>query len=176
MKRADKEAFVGRLKERLETNPTLYLTDFTGLDVKSMTRLRDDLAKAGAEYVVVKNRLMIRVLQEHDPDFPDLSEHLTGPTGVIISDDVVEPARALRDFSKDHDNRPAFKVGVMDRAVVDAGQFARLADLPSREDLLAQLAGAFEAPMAMFAMALESKLQETAGLLDALREKRVGEE
>lgn len=176
MKRADKEAFVGRLKKRLEAEPTLYLTDFTGLDVKSMTRLRDDLAKAGAEYVVVKNRLMLRVLREHDPDFPDLSEHLTGPTGVIISDDVVAPAKALRDFSKENNDRPVFKVGVMDRAVVDAGQFARLADLPSRDDLLAQLAGALEAPMALFAMALESKVQETAGLLDALREERAGKE
>lgn len=176
MKRADKEAFVGRLKERLATNPTLYLTDFTGLDVKSMTRLRDDLAKAGADYVVVKNRLMLRVLREHEGDFPDLEEHLVGPTGVIISDDVVEPAKALRDFSKENDDRPVFKVGVMDRAVVDAGQFARLAELPSREDLLAQLAGALEAPMSLFAMALESKLQETSGLLDALREQKAGEE
>lgn len=176
MKRADKEEFVGRLKERLESNPTIYLTDFTGLDVKSMTRLRDDLARSGAEYVVVKNRLMLRVLREHAPDFPDVSEHLTGPTGLIIADEVVPPAKALRDFSKDNDDRPVFKVGVMDGSVVDTGQFARLADLPSREDLLAQLAGALEAPMSMMATVLEAKLQETSGLLDALREKKAEEE
>jgi large subunit ribosomal protein L10 len=68
-----------------------------------------------------------------------------------------------------------FKVGILDRKVLQADQIDRLARLPSREQLLAQLAGAMSAPTAMLVMALEAKLQEMAGLVDALREKRLAE-
>ena len=80
-------------------------------------------------------------------------------------------AKALSDFAKDHDKKPAFKLGVMDQQVLQPEQIDKLAKLPSREQLLAELAGAFEAPMAALA-ALGAKLQETAGLLDALKEER----
>jgi len=63
MKRTDKEAFVQEFTDRIQKAPVLYLTDFSGLDVKSMTVLRDRLHESGAEYVVVKNRLVLRALQ-----------------------------------------------------------------------------------------------------------------
>lgn len=177
MKRSDKETFVAEFGERLGRTPVFYLTDFTGIDVKSMTVLRDRLHESGAEYVVVKNRLMLRALEAVEDELPDLSEHLIGPTAVVLIDDgPVEPAKALTEFAKDHGDRPVFKVGVLDRKIVEAEQFVRLAKLPTREELLAQLAGALEAPMAALAGALEAKLQETAGLLDALREKKSQEE
>ncbi len=176
MKRADKESFVAEFQEQLRTTPVFYLTDFSGLDVKSMTLLRRQLRDSGAEYLVVKNRLVLRAFQELDEDFPDLSEHLTGPTGVVIAGDgPVEPAKALSDFAKAHNDRPVFKVGMVERRVVEESQFQQLAKLPPREELLAQLAGAFEAPLSAFVGALEGKLQETAGLLDALREKKAAE-
>ncbi|MFW5905109.1 MAG: 50S ribosomal protein L10, partial [bacterium] len=127
--------------------------------------------------VVVKNRLMLRALQEMEDELPDLSEHLTGPTAVIlVKDGPVGPAKALTEFAKEHEDRPVFKVGVLDRKLVPAEQFKRLAALPSRDELLAELAGALEAPMAALAGALEAKLQETVGLLDALREQKAEEE
>ena len=176
MKRTDKESFVLEFQERVRSAPVLYLTDFTGLDVKSITRLRRQLSESGAEYHVVKNRLVRRVLEALDSDFPDLSEHLVGPTGVVLArGGPVEPAKALSEFAKEHSDRPVFKVGVVDRVLVEAGQFQRLARLPPREQLLAELAGALEAPMAAFVGVLEAKLQETAGLLDALRERRQAE-
>jgi large subunit ribosomal protein L10 len=176
MKRSDKEGFVAEFRERVRTAPVFYLTDFTGLDVKSMTRLRHRLREAGADYVVVKNRLVLRALNDLDEALPDLSEHLRGPTGVVISEaEGVAPAKALTDFAKEHGDRPVFKIGVLDRNMIEQPQFARLATLPTKEQLLAELAGALEAPMAMLAMALEAKLQETAGLLDALREKKAEE-
>jgi large subunit ribosomal protein L10 len=177
MKRADKETFVAEFQERVRTAPVLYLTDFTGLSVKSMTKLRHRLQAAGADYVVVKNRLVLRALNEMDLELPDISEHLTGPTGVVIgSEEAVAPAKALSEFAKDHDDRPVFKVGVLDLKIVEAGQFDRLAKLPPREQLLAELAGALQSPLAMLAGALEAKLQETAGLLDALRSRKAEEE
>jgi large subunit ribosomal protein L10 len=176
MKRADKESFVQEFENRLKETPVFYLTDFTGLDVKSMTRLRHRLQETGADYMVVKNRLVIRVLNAADRELPDLSEYLTGPTGIILAPEgPVESAKALTEFAKEHGDRPVFKVGVLDSSIVDVGQFERLAKLPSREQLLAELAGALQAPMAALAGALEGKLQEMAGLLDALREKKAAE-
>ncbi len=176
MKRADKETFVTGFQERIRLSPIFYLTDFTGLSVKAMTKLRHELQAAGADYIVVKNRLMLRALRELDLEIPDMSEHLKGPTGVVMVDkEVVAPAKALADFAKANDNRPIFKVGILDMKVVEAGQFDRLSKLPPREQLLAELAGAMQAPLAQFVGVLEAKLQETAGLLDALRSSRAEE-
>jgi large subunit ribosomal protein L10 len=174
MNRTDKQSFVEDFRERLQDSPAIFLTDFSGLDVKSMTVLRDELRKSGAEYMVVKNRLVRLALQ--DLDLPDLSEWLTGPTGVIIGHSgPVDAAKAVADFAKTHDDRPVFKVGVLENSVLDASQIERLAKLPNKETLLAMLAGALQAPMAALAGALEAKLQEMSGLLEALREKKEGE-
>jgi len=172
MDRAQKASFVAELKERVDRAPVMYLTDFTGLSVKEMTQLRRTLRASGAEYVVVKNRLAKRVFEESS-DLPDISETLTGPTGFVFGyDDIVAAAKALSDFARDHDKKPAFKLGIMDQQVLAPEQIDKLARLPSREQLLAELAGAMEAPMAALAAALGAKLQEMAGLLDALREER----
>ncbi|MEX0856143.1 MAG: 50S ribosomal protein L10 [Gemmatimonadota bacterium] len=177
MKRANKESFVAGFQERVRATPVFYLTDFSGLDVKSMTELRHRLRDAGAEYMVVKNRLVLRALEELEIELPDLSDHLVGPTGVVIAgESPVESAKALTDFAKAHEDRPVFKVGVVDRNVVVASQFERLAKLPSREELLSQLAGAMQAPMVMLLGVLEAKLQETAGLLESLRVKKESDE
>lgn len=173
MKRTDKESFVEDFRERIQESPAVFLTDFSGLDVKSMTVLREELKKNGAEYLVVKNRLVLRAIQESD--LPDLSDWLTGPTGVVLGHSgPVEAAKTVSDFAKSHDNRPAFKVGVLENAVLDEDQIQRLAKLPPKDQLLAMLAGALEAPMSALAGALGAKLQEMAGLLKALQEEKEG--
>jgi large subunit ribosomal protein L10 len=173
MKRTDKEGFVEDFRERIQESPAVFLTDFSGLDVKSMTVLREELKKNGAEYLVVKNRLVLRAIQESD--LPDLSDWLTGPTGVVLGHSgPVEAAKTVSDFAKSHDNRPAFKVGVLENAVLDETQIQRLAKLPPKDQLLAMLAGALEAPMSALAGALGAKLQEMSGLLKALQEKKEG--
>lgn len=172
MDRTRKETFVSELRERMSRAPVLYLTDFTGLDVKAMTELRSSLRKSGAEYVVVKNRLAKRMFAESE-ELPDISDSLVGPTGFVFGyEDAAAAAKALSDFAKDHDKKPAFKLGVMENRILQPEQVEKIAQLPPREQLLAQLAGALEAPMSMLATALEAKLQETAGLLDALKEER----
>jgi large subunit ribosomal protein L10 len=172
MKQADKETFVTALRERLDRSPTLFLTDFTGLDVKSMTVLRDNLRTVGAEYLVVKNRLARRALEDQ-ASLPDLGEALVGPTGIVFGyEDAVEPAKTLAEFAKQHDDRPVFKVGVLENQLLAPSEITRLAKLPSRDQLLAELAGALEAPLAALAAALGAKIQEVAGLLEALRVER----
>jgi len=172
MERSEKETLIAELRERIDRSPTLYLTDFTGLNVKSMTQLRRSLKKSGAEYVVVKNRLARRAFQETS-GMPEVAGSFEGATGLVFGyEDAVATAKALSDFAKDHDQRPAVKIGIMDRKVLDAAQVARLASLPPRDQLLAELAGLLQAPMANLAAALEAKVQEMAGLLDALRAER----
>jgi len=170
MKREAKETFVTEFRERVDRAPVMYLTDFTGLDVKSLSILRQSLRDSGAEYVVGKNRLVKLALQ--DSEVPDLGEALTGPTGIVFGyEDVVAPAKILTDFAKEHEDRPTFKLGVLDSELLGPEQISRLAMLPPREVLLAQVAGVMQAPMTALAGALEAKLQETVGLLGALGEK-----
>jgi len=171
MNRTEKETFVVEFRERLDRSSVVYLTDFTGLNVKSMATLRQRLKESGAEYLVAKNRLMRRALE--GTEFPDLGDALTGPSGVIFGyEDVVTTAKILSEFAKEHNDRPAFKLGVLEDKLLDAAQLDRLAKLPPREQLLAELAGAFEAPMAALAGALEAKTQEMAGLLDAYKAQK----
>lgn len=172
MERAEKDTLVAELRERIDRAPALYLTDFHGLNVKAMTQLRRSLRKSGGEYVVVKNRLAQKAF-EATSSMPDVSSTLEGPTGLVFGyEDVVATAKALTDFAKEHDQRPAVKIGIVDRKVIDAAQVARLASLPPRDQLLAQLAGVMEAPLAALAAALEAKVQEMAGLLEALKNER----
>ena len=174
MSLTEKQAFVDGFREKVQEAPVLYLTDFSGLDVKSMTLLRQRLRDSGAEYLVVKNRLVKRAVA--DLDMPDISEALLGPTGVVLGyEGVVEPAKVVSDFAKEHDDKPVFKLGILDKKIVSAVEIQRLAKLPPREQLLAELAGALEAPMAALVSALEGKIQEMAGVLDALREQKEGQ-
>lgn len=171
MNRTDKQTFVAQLRDRLGRAPAIYLTDFSGLDVKSMTELRSSLREQGAEYVVVKNRLAKRAFD--DTDLPDITESLVGPTGVVFGyEGPVTAAKAVSDFAKKHDDKPVMKIGILDDKILGPEQIDRIAKLPPRDQLLAELAGAMEAPMQALAGALGAKLQEMAGLLDALRQER----
>jgi large subunit ribosomal protein L10 len=166
-----KQAIVDELAQKLHGANAFYLTDFTGLNVKSITDLRRRLRNAGVEYLVVKNTLAERALQ--GSDLADIAAFFRGPTGVVIAaGDPVAPAKVLSDFAREHDNRPAMKAGIVERKAVSAAQIDALAKLPPREQLLAVLAGVLEAPMAQLAWVMQAKLYEMAGLLDALRSSR----
>ena len=171
MTKEQKEAFVADFRDRVQRAEAIYLTDFTGLDVKAMTTLRSQLRKSGGEFLVVKNRLAKRALS--DLDIPDLSEHLLGPTGVVFgTDGVVEAAKAVAEFAKEHEDKPVFKAGVVDGGLLDSAEVGRLAQLPSREVLMSQLAGALGGPMSALAAALEGKIQELMGLFEALQQEK----
>ena len=88
---------------------------------------------------------------------------------------AVAPAKAVREFAKQHDHRPVFKIGVLDDQIVDAAQIERLAKLPSKDQLMGELAWTLQAPVAALAAALGAKVKEMAGLIDALKLKRGGE-
>src|SRR3954469_12842323 len=123
MKRADKEQLVSELKTKIESAQALYYTDFTGLNVKRMTELRRRFRKAGVEYVVIKNTLALRAINESGRP----GTRLRGPTGVVVSKDPVAAAKLLTDFAKENDQKPTVKGGLLDGAVLDQAQVKRLA-------------------------------------------------
>jgi large subunit ribosomal protein L10 len=166
-----KQAIVDELNGKLKSASAFYLADFTGLNVKRVTELRSRLRKEGIEYVVVKNTLAERAMV--NLDLPDIGAHFKGPTALVIGQgDAVTAAKVLADFAKENDNKPSVKAGIVDRRAVTSEEVGRLAKLPPREQLLAELAGALEAPMAQLAAVLEAKLHEFVGLLEALRTER----
>ena len=168
MTRAQKEAFVAEFQARLDQAEAVYLTDFTGLNVKAMTALRRRLKEVGADYLVVKNRLVKRAVADLADD--RLSDLLAGPTGVVFGNGgVAEAARAVADFAKENDQRPVFKAGLLGDAFLNPEKIAKIATLPPRETLLSEVAGALSGPMSALADALGAKTRELAGLLEALQ-------
>ena len=170
MKRSDKEQLVSELRDKLKTAQSLYYTDFTGLNVKRMTELRRRLKRAGVEYVVIKNTLALRAVNESGL----VGEKLKGPTGLVVGKDPVAAARVLTDFAKENEDRPAMKGGMLQGKAIDNAQVKRMASLPSREQMLADLAAGMQSPMAAFAGALNGLLYMFAGALDALKTQREG--
>jgi large subunit ribosomal protein L10 len=166
--REKKQAAVDELNKKLGSATAFYLTDFTGLTVKKVTELRTKLRQAGIEYVVVKNTLAERALE--GLDLPDVAGFFRGPTGVAIGRaDPITAAKVLVEFAKENDNKPALKAGVVERKALGPDEVDRLAKLPGREQLLAQLAGVMQAPLVELLFCLQAKLSETVGLLEALR-------
>jgi large subunit ribosomal protein L10 len=170
MKRTQKEQLVIELREKIKGAKALYYTDFTGLNVKRMTSLRRRLLKEGVEYVVIKNTLALRAVNESGL----AGARLKGPTGVVIAKDPLAAAKLLQDFAKENDAKQVVKGGLLDGVQIDTAQVKRLADMPSREQMLAQLAGGLQAPLAGFAGALNGLLYTFVGALDALRTQREG--
>ena len=170
MKRTDKEQLVIELKEQIGAAKALYYTDFTGLNVKRMTDLRRRFRKAGVQYVVIKNTLALRAVNESGL----VGERLKGPTGLVMASDPVEAARILTEFAKANDQRPTVKGGMFDGAAIDAAQIKRLAAMPSREQMLAELAGGLQAPLSAMLGVMNSLLTNFAGALDALKTQKEG--
>jgi large subunit ribosomal protein L10 len=168
--KAQKQDAVATLAGRLARSPTVYLADFTGLNVAKATELRRRLRAAGVEYVVVKNTLARRAVESTPAS--TLAGHLTGPTAMVLAGhDPVSAAKVLAEFAREHE-RPAIKVGMVEGKTLSADQVKRLATLPSKPELLAQVGGAFQAPMAGFLGAMHGLLEMMVGALEALRTSR----
>ena len=170
MSKTERQTTVEALSAQLRGSPNLYVTDFSGLNVLRMTEFRRRLRAAGVEYVVVKNTLAQRALAANA--VTGLDGHLKGPTGLVLAgSDPVAAAKVLTDFAREFE-KPAIKIGLVDGKPVTPDQVKRLASLPSREQLLGQLAGAFQAPLAEFAGAMNGLLYQVVGALEALRSQR----
>jgi large subunit ribosomal protein L10 len=156
--RPEKVATVAEIATKLSASQAVFVSEYRGLSVKQLAGVRNALRPVGAEHVVYKNTLARLAVRETGLD--ELEPILVGPTALtFVTGDIAGAAKALRDTSKTF---PALviKGGVLGAAALSADDVNALADLPSREQLLAQIAGAFQAP-----------LVKTAGLLSALPRK-----
>ncbi len=168
MARADKAAAVAELVESFQESAGAVLTEYRGLTVKQLQDLRRSLGE-NANYAVVKNTLtQIAATEAGVEGFDDL---LTGPTAIaFINGDVVEAAKGLRDFAKAHPSL-VIKGGILDGKPLDPKEIARLADLESREVLLAKLAGGMLATLNQAVYLLNAPLSQAARLAGALQAK-----
>lgn len=170
MKKPEKDRLVADLREKLSGAKALYYTDFTGLNVKNMTDLRRRLRRANVEYVVIKNTLALRAVRESGLT----ATPLRGQTGLVIAKDAVAAAKVLAEFAKENDQRPAVKGGLLEGRALDEAQVKKLASMPTREQMLAELGAGLQSPLAAFAGALNGLLYMFAGALDGLRTQRQG--
>jgi large subunit ribosomal protein L10 len=167
--RADKATAVAELTEQFRSSGATVLTEYRGLTVSQMTALRRSLGK-DVTYSVAKNTLAKRAATEAGID--GLETLFTGPTALtFVSGDVVEAAKSLREFAKANPLL-VIKGGVFEGKTISADEVNRLADLESREVLLAKLAGAMKANLAKAAALFQAPLSKTVRTVAALQDKR----
>ena len=168
MAREDKAATVAELAEEFRTSTAAVLTEYRGLTVSQISQLRRSL-QGVANYAVVKNTLTKIAAREAGVE--GLDALLSGPSAIaFIKGDPVEGAKSLKNFAKDNPLL-VLKAGYMDGRVLDAAEIKKLADLESREVLLAKLAGAMKASMSQAASLFAAPLSQAARTVEALRVK-----
>ena len=173
MARPDKVAVVEDVARQLADAPATVLTEYRGLSVPQMQQLRAALREAGARYRIAKNTLIRRAVDNAGMSVP--TEVLTGPTGVTFAgDDLAAAAKALRRFAREH---PALviKGALLEGEFLDADQADALADLPSRDELLAEILGMFETLLASPVTLADALPQELVGLMTALEDSKPAE-
>lgn len=158
-KKSDKQVLVDGLREKLGSASAVYYTDFTGLNVKRMTDLRRRLRKANVEYVVIKNTLALRAVNESGL----VSQQLKGPTGVVVAKDAITAAKVLSDFAKENDQKPSVKGGIYEGKSVDEALVKKLATMPTRDEALSIFAGYLNSIPMMFALALDARKAQLEG-------------
>jgi large subunit ribosomal protein L10 len=168
--RAEKVAVVEEVRERLGASDAQVVTEYRGLTVAELADLRRQLAAAGGDYKVYKNTLVRRAVNGSGHEV--IEPLLTGPTAIaFVRGDVSAVAKALRDFSRANPHL-VVKGGFFDGALLSGSDLSRLADLPSREVLLAQLAGTLAAPLRQMAGLLQALPRSLAYGLAALADQR----
>lgn len=168
--RQKKEQIVAEIREKMENSSAIVLTDYRGLNVGQVTKMRADLRKAGVEFKVLKNTLTR--LAARETGLEGLEPYLEGPTALAFSkDDPTAPAKILMKYAKEFKTLE-IKAGVVEGKVIDPAGVKALADLPSREELLAQVLRGMQSPLAGFAGALNGLLRNFVYVLDAVRQKK----
>ncbi|MCK4225105.1 MAG: 50S ribosomal protein L10 [candidate division Zixibacteria bacterium] len=170
MLKVEKEKTVSKLKEKMSLTKSLFLTDFRGLNVEEMTKLRRELKKGGAEYKITKNT-MIRMAAKQS-GFEGILDYLKEPTGLVFSyEDPISPAKVLYEVHK-RVEKPKIKVIWMEGRLLDENYLKRLAVLPPREVILAQIFSGLNSPVANFVGTLQGVLRNFVGTLDAIKEAK----
>jgi large subunit ribosomal protein L10 len=169
--RPEKVAVVDEVKERFEAADAAILTEYRGLSVGELATLRRSLRAAGGDYKIYKNTLVRFAVRELDVE--GVEEMLVGPTAIaFVEGDAAAVAKALRDYARTNPNL-IVKGGILGNKALSADEATALAELPSREVLLARFAGGLAAPLVQFAGLLQALPRNLAYGLQALIDKKV---
>jgi large subunit ribosomal protein L10 len=167
--RPEKTSIVSDLAEKLNRSPFVLVTDYQRMKVDQFGDLRNRLAPVGAEVRVVKNSFLKRAMS--DSGLPDVADKLSGQTAIVMGQkDVAPVAKILKTFAAEF-KVAALKIGVIDKSVLSAQEIEALADLPSREVLLAQLLGLLMSPATKLVRLLNEPGASLARLLNAKAQK-----
>lgn len=168
--RPEKAGKVAELKDLLTSSKGVVLVDYCGLTVAEDTELRSKMREAGVKYMVAKNTFIRIAAQE--AGIEGLDAYLEHNTAVAFSaEDPVAPAKILNDFSKDH-KALEIKAGVLDGKVIGLDEVKTVAELPSREELLAKLVGSMQAPISGLVNVLQGTIRNFVYTLEAVRQKK----
>ncbi len=168
--RPDKVAIVDEVAGKLDESVAVFVSEYRGMSVGQLAELRAPLREAGAEHKVYKNTLVKLAAEKAGADA--LVEHLGGPTALtFVTGDSVAAAKALTDTARTNPSL-VVKGGLLGTSAISADDVNALASLPSREELLARLAGALQAPLAKTAGLLAALPRNFAYGLNALIEQR----
>lgn len=169
MSKPEKEAAVAELKQRLQESEAAIISQYVGINVAQVTELRRKMREAGVDYKVYKNTLAAIALKELG--FDGASKYMTGPTAWAFSKDPVAPAKILKEFSKQVD-KVAMSGGIVSGKVVGPESLKALADLPSIDQLRAQVVGVIAMPLRNVVGALSALPRNLANVVDQIRKQK----
>ncbi|MGI6668663.1 MAG: 50S ribosomal protein L10 [Acetivibrionales bacterium] len=165
-----KRKIVEDISNKIKASKAIVFADYRGLTVEQDTELRSALRKAGVDYKVVKNTLTRFAVKENGLD--EITPYLVGPTSMASSeDDPVAPAKVLSEYAKKFD-KLEIKVGVVEGKVIDLEGIKELADLPSREVLVAKALGGLKAPISGLVNVLNGNIRGLVIALNAIAEQK----
>jgi large subunit ribosomal protein L10 len=161
---------VKELKETFSKAKAIYFTEYHGLNVGDITKLRSEFFKADVEYKVAKNTL-IKLAAEQNK-ISGLDEVLIGSTAIAIAyNEPIAPAKVIKEFTKDND-LPTVKGILFDGEFLPGEEFKKLADMPSKEESLSQLVAMLNSPLQKLVSTLIAPIQNAVGVLNNLKEKK----
>ena len=161
---------VEQLTDKLSKAKAVYFTEYHGLNVEDITKLRREFSKVDVEFKVAKNTLI--KLAADNNKLKGLDPYLSGSTAIAISyEDPTGPARVLKAFKKEHE-LPDIKGIIFEGEVLDGKEFKRIADLPTKDQLLAILASSLSSPMTQLALTLKSSMTDLGNILNNLKDQK----
>lgn len=168
-----KKETVKTIAQKLKDAKGVYLTDFQGITVEQVNELRRTFDKDKVEYKVVKNSILHFALKEVFPDY-DFDMALKGNTSVVFSfKDPVSPAKTINEFFKKYKN-PKAKRAIVEGKIFDQKSVEKLADIPSKEELMRNLVGSMQSPIYNFVYVLNGIISNFVYTVDAIKQKKEG--
>jgi large subunit ribosomal protein L10 len=170
MKKTEKTEIVSSLKEMIEGSSAVYLTDYSGINVEDINKLRGEFRKENVRYKVMKNTLFKRALEELNK-YDKLADHLVGMTGyAFASDNPVAPAKIIKRYYDDN-KKLSLKACYIDEQYYEGEKLGMLAALPSKKDLIATILGSLKSPLSGIVGAVNAVTRDLVSVIDQIAKK-----